>query len=449
MTARLLRLMSLLGLLAVLASCGGSGGSDGGGASKEGDDGSPSASADPLGGFDAADVVEVADAAVSNVSIDASSDGRTVAVGWYVLDDASGEEQAKVAVSSDGGETFGEPVVVAEPAVEYPQVAVLDDGDILVGAITYDLESLVVPDDPKSWASWPVIYRSGDGGRSFDLDVDLRDQVGPRVLTGTMPTSLGASPDGRTLVFSFQDNTPEEAVDAGAPSRVDGTSAIPTWAMVSTDGGASFGAPQVVADSTCSCCRSSAFVAEGRAGVAMRLLEPVDASSDERNPAMTLADASGRVGEPTPIHDDDYVLELAGCPASGPGVAGSPGLLHAAWWTEAEGREGWWYSEGPTPEQMGEPVRLPAPQSITYAVDLAADQQGRSWVVGMHWPDSKDTRYHLLLWFVDAEEQPTDLGLTPTVDAAAQGYDVTDLPDAGLVAWIDDGVVRVGHLQVP
>lgn len=449
MITRPVRLVVVLGLLVFVASCGGSGDSNAGGSSGEGAGGSSSAPVDPLGGFDAGDVVDVADGAVSNVSIDASSDGRTVAVGWYVLDDASGEEQAKVAVSSDGGETFGDPVVVAEPAVEYPQVAVLDDGEILVGAITYDIESLVVPDDPKSWASWPVIYRSSDGGRSFEFDVDLRDQVGPRVLTGTMPTSLGASPDGQTLVFSFQDNTPEEAVAAGAPTRVDGTNAIPTWAMVSTDGGESFGAPHVVAASTCSCCRSTAFVAEGRAGVAMRLLDPVDETSDERNPAMNLADASGNFGEPTPIHDDDYVLELAGCPASGPGVAGSPGLLHAAWWTDAEGREGWWYSEGPTPEQMGEPVRLPAPQSITYAVDLAADQQGRSWVVGMHWPDAKDTRYHLLLWFVDAEANPTNLGLTPTVDAAAQGYDVTDLPDAGLLAWIDDGVVRVAHLEVP
>ena len=449
MTRRLVRSVAFFGLLVLVASCAGSGSSDGGGAPAKGTGRSSTVKVDPLGGFDPADVVEVAKGAVSNVSIDASTDGRTVAVGWYVLDDATGEEQAKVAVSSDAGKTFGKPVVVAEPAVEYPEVAVLDDGDILVGAITYDIESLVVPDDPKSWASWPVIYRSSDGGRSFDLDVDLRDRVGPRVLTGTMPTSLAASPDGQTLVFSFQDNTPKEAVGAGAPARVDGTNAIPTWAMVSTDGGATFSAPQVVARSTCSCCRSAAFVAEGRAGVAMRLLDPIDASSDERNPAMNLADASGRFGKPTPIHDDDYVLELAGCPASGPGVAGSPGLLHAAWWTGAKGRKGWWYSEGPTPEQMGEPVRLPAPQSITYAVDLAADPEGRSWVVGMHWPDAKDTQYHLLLWFVDANAKPTNLGLTPTVDEAAQGYDVTDLPDAGLVAWIDDGVVRVGHLEVP
>lgn len=383
--------------------------------------------------------------ATSNVSIDSSSDGDTVAVGWYAYDETSGVERALVATSVDGGVTFGETAVVAEPAIEYPDVAVLDDGTILVGSITYDVGTVIDPGDERSWPGWPMIHRSTDGGRSFEVLADLRDTIGPRVLTGTMPTSLAAADDGSTIVFTFQDNTPAAFVDDGDPSRIDGTSAIPTWAVVSTDGGETFAPPQLVAPSTCSCCQSTAFVAGGRAGVAMRLLDPVGDSADVRDTAINLADDAGRFGSPVEIHDDGYEMPLAGCPASGPGVIEAGGILHAAWWTGADGRRGWWYARGTSPDDLGEPVPLEAVYTITYAVHVAATDTGRAWVVGMHWADD-NALFHLNLWAIDADGRPTLLDDAPPVAVSAQAYDITAVGDRALVAWIDGDAVHLRTL---
>ena len=138
-------------------------------------------------------------------------------------------------------------------------------------------------------------------------------------------------------------------------------------------------------------------------------------------------------------------MQLDGCPASGPGVAGAAGTLHAAWWTGAEGRRGWWYARGDSPTSFDEPVRLDADYSITYAVRLAADASGQAWIAGMHWADAK-AGYHLWIWRVAPSGQPNRLPDEPPVDAAAGGYDVTDVGDQALVAWIADGAVHVRDL---
>ena len=384
----------------------------------------------------------IATGATSNVTIDSSADGSVVAVGWYEYDEESGVERALVSTSTDGGVRFGDPVVVAEPAIEFPAVQVLDDGTILVGAVTYAIDELLVEDDPLSWPGWPVIYRSTDGGQSFSLMADLRETVGDRVLTGGMPSSLAASGDGSTIVFAFQDKTPPEAVAEGEPARVDGTNAMPTFAVVSTDGGTTFAPPQVAAPSTCGCCQSSAFTADGRPGVAMRLLEPVTDLTNERNPGINVGDAGGRLGEASTIHDDEYVMTLDGCPASGPGVVEADGELLAAWWTGEDGREGWWFARGTLDGQFGEPIELEAPYTITYSVHIAADQTGQAWVVGMHWPDESGGAY-LHLWHVTADGTPTLLEQQPVVDEAAQAYDITEVDGHGLVAWVDGSNVHV------
>lgn len=384
--------------------------------------------------------------ATSNVTVDASADGSVVAVGWYALDEASGKEAVLVATSRDGGRTFGAPVLVASPAIQFPSVAVLDDGTVLVSAITYDLTRTIDPDDPRSWPSWPVIYRSRDTGATFELMADLRKTVGPRVLTGAMPTSMAATGDGRTVVITFQDKTPPGSVPSGTPTWKEGTSVIPTFAVVSTDSGRSFRTPTPVAASTCSCCQSSAFTFEGRAGAAMRLIVPVSDKVDVRDPAMTVAGPTGRFPAPTLIHDDGYELPLDGCPASGPGVDGAGGVLHAAWWTGAAGREGWWYSRGSGPSTMGDPVRLPADSTITYSVHLAATAGGAAYIVGMHWGDATAGN-HLWVWRVGADGAPALLDTAPPVAVAAQAYDIADVHDAAMLAWIDGSSVRVETVE--
>lgn len=384
--------------------------------------------------------------ATSNVSIDASSDGRTVAVAWYDYDPATKVERAFVATSRDGGATFGRPVVVYEPSIEYPEVAVLDDGGILVGATTYDLDALVDADDPLSWPGWAVLYRSNDGGSSFSKLADLRALIGDRVLALGQPSSMAASPDGRTIVLAWQDHTAAAFVAPGDPAPVEGTEATPVWASVSLDGGRTFAAPQLASGSTCNCCRVEAFVADGLAGVGYRGLEPIDADTDERDMGLTLADERGRFGAPVEIHDDGFRMPLAGCPASGPGIEGAGGALHAAWWTSAKGREGWWYARGDTAGSFDEPISLPAPFSITYSLELALDARGDPWIAASGHPEGDG---ELLVWHVaDGEaELLDDIRVPMTISTSA--YDIAGVPDGAIVAWHSvDGDVLVRRREV-
>jgi hypothetical protein len=159
-------------------------------------------SGDPaVRGYGVGAAVEAGPGALSNVSIDAGGPDATVAVGWYAYSDAAATDQVYVSVSDDAGTSFGEPVLVAEGVVQ-PDVEVVDDGSILVSAVVYDVDDVIDPAD-GSIASWPVLYRSADGGASFVQIADLRSVVGQRVLTGAMPTGLAASADGQTLVVAF------------------------------------------------------------------------------------------------------------------------------------------------------------------------------------------------------------------------------------------------------
>ncbi len=433
MTRRLLALVGAAAL--VVAGCTGDDTGSGSTAAT-----TTSAPPDPAG------TQVVGEDATAGVSIDASADGRTVAVGWYHLDEQSGEEQTLVATSTDGGESFGEPVVVTEPATQDPQVAVLDDGTVLVGSLTYDVTMQVDPDDIRSWPGWMVLHRSTDAGRSFQQVADLRDLIGERVLTLTQPPTFAASGDGRTLVFAWQDRTPATVLGDDSPAPVEGTEAVPVWAAVSTDGGASFGTPYAVSGSLCGCCRVDAFVDGDRAGVAYRGLEPVDDTHDERDAEIAYAEGSSTFGPAVEIHDDQYVLALDGCPASGPGVDGRSGAVHAAWWTDREGSEGWWYAASPDGRTFAEPQPLPAPETITASVELALDGSNASWIAGLDWGED-GTDKELLVWHVPDGGAPVAVAdARVPVASAEEAYDIAGLDDHALVVWIDDGAVKVRPL---
>jgi hypothetical protein len=314
-------------------------------------------SGDPaVRGYGVGAAVEAGPGALSNVSIDAGGPDSTVAVGWYAYSDAAATDQVYVSVSDDAGTSFAAPVLVAEGVVQ-PDVEVVDDGSILVSAVVYDIDDVIDPAD-GSIASWPVLYRSADGGASFVQIADLRSVVGQRVLTGAMPTGLAASADGQTLVIAFQDSTPLSALPPDAPTWDPATYGRPAWALISRDGGTTWGDPQVIAPSTCLCCELGPFVDGDRVGIALRLVTPVEEGFEERDTAVVLQDETGEFGAPKEIHDDRYVLDLGGCPASGPEVVSAGGRLHAAWWSGAEGRApGWWYASGSSDGEFGDPCR--------------------------------------------------------------------------------------------
>lgn len=395
---------------------------------------------------DPAGTLVVGTGALSNVSVDAA--GETVAVGWYSYDEATGVERTSVATSTDGGASFGDPVVVDEPATEHPQVDVLADGTILVGSLTYDLDLLLDPVDERSWPGWPVLDRSTDGGATFERIADLHGVIGDRLLTLGLPIGMAASSDGRTIVFSWNDRTPAEYLAPGEPAPVVDTNRQPVWASVSVDGGATFGPPQVAADSTCNCCRLDTFVSGDRAGVAYRSIADApdgNASRDERNIGVTIADAAGTFTAGRLVHDDDFVLELAGCPDSGPGVAtAEDGTIHAAWWTQVGGQGVWRYATSSDGSTFSEPVDLPNEPSVTGSVETTVGATGDAWIVGSSFGDGYQS---LRVWRVPAGGEPIVVdAVVPLITFSTEPYDIAAVESGAVVVWLRDGEVRVARV---
>lgn len=391
---------------------------------------------------DPAGTLTIGSGATSNVSVAASGD--VVAVAWYTYDDVERVERTYAATSVDGGATFGSPVVIQQPASEHPQVAVLADGTILVGVLTYELDRLLDPAVETSWPGWPALYRSKDKGATFEKIADLHSVIGDRLLTlNGLPIGMATSPDGQTIVFAWNDRTPAEFVHPGDPVPVAGTNRQPIWASVSTDGGVTFGAPQVAAASTCNCCRLDTFVQGDRAGVAFRAIASVegDDTRDERSPSLNLADSSGRFGEQVTIHDDNYVLELEGCPDSGPGLAaGTDGVIHAAWWTGASGVSEWRYATTTDGVTFTSPVSLPGEPSVTGSVETAVDSTGGAWVVGSYWGEAGQD---LRVWHVPAGGVPEAVeSANADITYATEPYDVAGVGSGAGVVWLKNGAVK-------
>lgn len=384
----------------------------------------------------------IGDGVTSNVSISAAGD--LVAAAWYRFDEASGVEQTLVATSTDGGVTFGAPVVAAEPATEHPQVQVLDDGTILLGMLTYDATRTLDPQDRTSWPGWPALYRSTDGGDTFDLVADLHDVVGDRVLTVGLPIGMAASDDGDTVVFAWNDRTPAALVASGEPAPVEGTNRQPVWAAVSQDGGTTFGPSQIVSDSTCNCCRADAFVAGDRAGVAYRAIESVagNESSDERNIGVALVDAQGTMLSGVPVHDDDFILPLAGCPDSGPGVAaGTDGTIHVAWWTQLDETPTWLYATSADGAAFSEPVVLPAEPAPAGSLELAVSPSGGAWVLGSRFEEGFT---ELRLWQAAPGVAPAEVPAGHVqFTFATESYDIAATDGYAILSWIYEGQVKV------
>jgi hypothetical protein len=147
-------------------------------------------------------------------------EGRRVLVGWI----AATEERATkflgfgpppnpivLARSEDGGRTFAPPVTVSEPtrlAVQ-PTLLVGPGGQVLVGALdlaadrfTYQTEHEGRPGPPPAGPWRLVLWRSGDGGATFEPAVTVAEGVVPpqRVLIDLAPAPAFAvdSARGRT-----------------------------------------------------------------------------------------------------------------------------------------------------------------------------------------------------------------------------------------------------------
>lgn len=359
-----------------------------------------------------------------NLSVAASED--LVAIAWNDYDDEAAVEAAAVAVSTDGGATFGAPVIVdpTDPYAAYPQVAMTESGVIYVGVTLYEENEA----DGR-----PGLYRSADKGATFDLVADLADA--PRVSFTAVGTSVAVSPDGETVLMTW-----------AAPGDDDGPG--PLVAVASTDGGATFGDPIDLAPQA-GAGRARAFFDAERAGVVATEHIPI-ADAPAPTPAnpnpvtfvpqATLwpfekgAFAAGRAltSEPAEALDE------------GPGASGTA----VAWW-EPSAESASLRTASVTDAKSAATDVLPAPLRVPAPVEVASDADG-SWFLTMDVPDAEGVEPAPLVLARARDGGASEV--VPVLDATAtrsgEEFDLAVIDDGKvLVAWLADGSIRTRRVS--
>lgn len=369
--------------------------------------------------------VSIGSGATSNLTIAASSDGDIVAVAWY--SETSNGPEVHVTSSVDAGTTFAAPVLI-DGNLESPDLFVLDDDTIVLGA--YASAGTSTP-------GWPVFYRSDDGGVSFTKTIDLHDVVGEQTDRSTLP-SAAISGDGQRLVVAWHDHAHHDMSHSSAPVQ----------AITSLDGGETWTEPSAIAPASCHCCWISTFAAGDELGVGFRDQLDVDAATDERDTAFVMVDRDGAFGTLQETHDDQWVMEREGCPASGPRFTAQDDVVQAVWWTGANDIPRFLYGRGTRHDGFDEPQQLTTPGGDGDAVDsgnfsIDSDLVGTAWIMSSVFPVNA-TGYNTLLWRATADQPPA------LVEAAAHpygattaGYDVAAVDGGAVIAFRDADNDRV------
>lgn len=382
------------------------------------------------------EVTTIGAAEFTNYNISVAAGGDTVAVVWNDYDDVEAVERPFIATSTDSGTRFGEPVLLddADPFLAYPELAADEAGTIFVSVTRY-LEGEA--------DGWPALYVSTDAGVTFAKRADLVDA--PSVVFGYGGSTVAVSPDGERVVLAW----------AHATTGPNDPSAM--WAATSSDGGATFGEPQligVVIDPVAT--RPRAFFADDRAVVAFGAATPIpDAPAPtpaNPNPevavpgvGVVIADESGVFAPAVRVADPGALPRVV---APG-GASGDDGAVSLAWWRleESGGGTALVADGGPdgfgdaTPIFTTETLNDPSTASAT-ALELDRDGDGVLWaLLSVDGEQSPETR---LLRIVGGEDpELLDEVSSPRLASGVE-YDLAALPGGGaVVAWFEAMDVKV------
>lgn len=298
---------------------------------------------------------------------------------------------AVLARSDDGGTRFGAARVVSATAdnvrsasVSPTRVEVGSKGEVYVAYPHQDRAFFRKELEGRTRNELRLV-RSADGGKSFSAPTAIGTEAGEGVLTSLGMTNLFVAPDG-DLYASWLD-TRETYAYAFKHGKFPPGSIYASQLRVarSADGGKTFAASTLAADSTCVCCGT--HVAQGRTGPLYastrsswrELAGSVDAVRDifiaaSRDDGMSWE-------KPVKVYDDQF--KVSACPDVTPGLeVDAKGWLHAAWYTGSERHSGVFYAvskdEGKT---FSKPVTLMQDEWVPYAdVKLALDHEGNAWV---------------------------------------------------------------------
>lgn len=325
------------------------------------------------------------------VAVDASS-GRAYAA--WIETTESGSNVYLAAIDSTGR---SEPVRVndidgdAAPHDQAPpQAAVGPDGTVYV----VWQNNTEIPGRPFP-ASDLRFARSADGGRTFEPATFVNDDAHGIPASHTFQDVAVADNgtiyvswiDGRVRAAAAQSGGTGVAAHSGAGGHSGHDGGMPGSEIrvaASHDGGRTFSPGVVVHRDACPCCRTSLAVT-GDSIVAVAFRSATDNIRDMI--VVRSVDAARTFGEPVRVHEDGWVID--GCPHAGGSLAfDANGMLHIAWYTGAQQRQGLWYAVSPAgSETFKEPLPLQAEGWVPVSqVKIAPAPDGGVWIA---WDDRR------------------------------------------------------------
>jgi len=276
------------------------------------------------------------DLKASDPALAADAYGR-VALTW-VTRDSTGKD-LWLAVSADSGATFADPVRVNETpgavvsyAVSRPEAAFGPAGRL---AVTWSEQT------PDGRGVGIMARASADGGATLGPPARINDDAVWDTTGRHEFGTIAFRPDGSLFAAWLEDRIPDPSdwrtywawrrhrtAEGWAPEGEGEPEGRALMAAVSPDGGRTWGANFMVADSACGCCRPQARVdASGEVAIGYRRAE-----GGLRDPALAIVNGTLTVAD-TVLSPDGWRFE--GCPTQGPDLTwdGTNGLY--TWYTAA------------------------------------------------------------------------------------------------------------------
>jgi hypothetical protein len=327
----------------------------------------------------AAGLTELAVGGRSNATPWVAARGSFVAVAWGATADR-GAPDVFLAVSRDGGATFGPPVRVnpvegeartggeLPPRVELAQAGAGRDPVIVVAYETTGAATAV------------KVARSTDGGRTFQAATTLQSPAaaGDRGWHAMTLDTTGAAHvmwlDHRGLAAQKSmaaDHHEDAAMDGAAMAQLSGL-------YYAREGGNAAAGERELVKGVCYCCKvAMAAGADGSLFAAWRHVY----AGNIRDIAFIASRDGGRTFEPpTRVSDDQW--QLAGCPDDGPAMAiDSRGTVHVVWPTVVGGAQpegAIFYASSKDGRTFTVRQRIPTPDSRKSShPQIAIDGSGR------------------------------------------------------------------------
>jgi len=261
-----------------------------------------------------------------------ASSGAFVAVVWGAA--AVGKGDVMLAVSRDGGRTFGSPVRVNQVAGDARISGEIPPRVVLSPRRGGGDPVLTVVWNAKDDATQIKTAESQDGGRTFAAPTSLQ-MSGAAGDRGWQAATVDARGTLHTIWLDHRGLAADKAAsgDAGHKGEHDGV------AMAQKSGlyYASAAGERELFKGVCYCCKTAmAIGAKGEIYAAWRHVF----AGNLRDIAFTVSRDGGRSFEPlVRVHEDKWAIH--GCPDDGPAMAVDPsGTIHLIWPTVPNGAEG-------------------------------------------------------------------------------------------------------------